>query len=66
MISIKGPPAPGRPFEHRSRKAHAAVLLQVPYSARSERQLVEQIQYDLLFRWFMGVPSRPSSGTTRA
>ena len=32
-----------------------ALLLQVFFSVRSERQLVEQIDYDLLFRWFMGL-----------
>jgi transposase len=32
-----------------------AQLLQVLYSIRSERQLVEQIQYNLLFRWFVGL-----------
>jgi transposase len=32
-----------------------AMLLQVLYSIRSERQLVEQIQYNLLFRWFVGL-----------
>ena len=32
-----------------------AMLLQMLYSVRSERQLVEQIQYDLLFRWFVGL-----------
>ncbi len=32
-----------------------AMLLQVLYSVRSERQLVEQIQYNLLFRWFVGL-----------
>ncbi len=31
------------------------MLLQVLYSGRSERQLVEQIQYNLLFRWFVGL-----------
>ena len=31
------------------------MLLQVLYSVRSERQLVEQIQYNLLFRWFVGL-----------
>ena len=25
------------------------------YSIRSERQLMEQIQYNLLFRWFVGL-----------
>ena len=32
-----------------------AMLLQVLYSVRSERQLVEQIRYNLLFRWFVGL-----------
>ena len=32
-----------------------ALLLQVFYSVRSERLLVEQIEYNLLFRWFVGL-----------
>ena len=36
-------------------KLMRAMLLQVLYSVRSERQLVEQIQYNLLFRWFVGL-----------
>ena len=32
-----------------------ALLLQVLYSIRSERQLVEQINYNLLYRWFIGL-----------
>jgi transposase len=32
-----------------------ALLLQVFFSVRSERQLVEQIYYNLLFRWFVGL-----------
>jgi transposase len=32
-----------------------ALLLQILYSIRSERQLVEQIDYNLLFRWFVGM-----------
>jgi hypothetical protein len=32
-----------------------ALLLQVFYSVRSERPLVEQIDYNLLFRWFVGL-----------
>ena len=36
-----------------------ALLLQAFYSVRSERQLMEQIGYNLLFRWFVGrVPGR--------
>jgi hypothetical protein len=32
-----------------------ALLLQAFYSIRSERQLVERIDTDLLFRWFVGL-----------
>src|SRR5271169_5676411 len=32
-----------------------AVLLQLLYSLRSERQLVERIEFDMLFRWFVGL-----------
>jgi len=32
-----------------------AMLLQVLYSVRSERQLMEQVQYNMLFRWFIGL-----------
>lgn len=32
-----------------------ALLLQAFYSIRSERQLVERIEYDMLFRWFVGL-----------
>jgi len=32
-----------------------AMLLQVLYSVRSERQLMEQVHYNLLFRWFIGL-----------
>ena len=32
-----------------------ALLLQAIYSVRSERQLVEQLDYNLLFRWFVGL-----------
>lgn len=32
-----------------------AMLLQVLYSIRSERQLMEQVQYNLLYRWFVGL-----------
>jgi transposase len=32
-----------------------AMLLQAFYSIRSERQLMERLEYDLLFRWFVGV-----------
>jgi len=32
-----------------------AMLIQVFYSVRSERQLMEQVRYNLLFRWFIGL-----------
>src|SRR5512138_1430880 len=32
-----------------------ALLLQALYTIRSERQLMEQIDYNLLFRWFVGL-----------
>ena len=32
-----------------------ALLLQVLYSTRSERLLMEQLDYNLLFRWFVGL-----------
>ena len=32
-----------------------AMLLQAFYSVRSERQLVEQLDFNLLFRWFVGL-----------
>jgi transposase len=32
-----------------------ALLVQLLYSVRSERQLMEQLDYNLLFRWFVGL-----------
>ena len=32
-----------------------AMLLQALYSVRSERQFMERIEFDLLFRWFVGI-----------
>jgi transposase len=42
---------PSIPPEHLLR----ALLLQVLYTLRSERQLMEQLDYNLLFRWFVGL-----------
>lgn len=36
-------------------KLMRALLLQVFYSVRSERQICEQLRYNLLFRWFVGL-----------
>ena len=36
-------------------KLMRALLLQVFFSVRSERQLMEQIRYNMLFRWFIGL-----------
>ena len=32
-----------------------AMLLQLLYTIRSERQLVERLEFDMLFRWFVGL-----------
>lgn len=38
----------------------SALLLQVFYGVRSERQLMEQLDYNLLYRWFVGLsPDAP-------
>jgi transposase len=42
---------PGIPPE----KLLRALLLQAFYSIRSERQLMERLDFDLLFRWFVGL-----------
>lgn len=44
----------GRPSIPPERLLRAS-LLQVVYSVRSERLLMEQMQYNLLFRWFVGL-----------
>lgn len=44
----------GRPSVPPERLLRAA-LLQIFYSVRSERMLMEQMQYNLLFRWFVGL-----------
>ena len=44
----------GRPSIAPERLLRAS-LLQAFYSVRSERQLMEQIDYNLLFRWFVGL-----------
>jgi transposase len=43
-----------------------ALLLQALYTIRSERQLMEQLDYNLLFRWFvgLGMDDRVWSATT--
>jgi len=33
-----------------------AILLGTIYSIRNERQLLDQLDYNLLFRWFVGLP----------
>jgi transposase len=38
-----------------------ATLLQAFFSVRSERLLMEQIDYNLLFRWFVGLPMDASA-----
>jgi transposase len=44
-----------------------AMLLQAFYSIRSERQLMERLEFDLLFRWFPRVgPEGPPEDMLRA
>jgi len=42
-----------------------AMLLQAFYSIRSERQLMERLEFALLFRWFVGIASMTRLGITR-
>src|SRR5260370_26972001 len=39
------------------KKLLRALLLQAFYSVRRERLLMEQLNYNLLFRWFVGMPA---------
>jgi len=46
------------PADHPLRRVRMltdAALLQAFYTVRSERQLMEQLDYNLLFRWFVGL-----------
>jgi transposase len=49
LYSITGPPSIA------PEKLLRALLLQILYTVRSERLLMEQLQYNLLFRWFVGL-----------
>ena len=44
----------GRPSIPPERLIRAS-LIQILFSVRSERQLMEQMQYNLMFRWFVGL-----------
>ena len=46
--------AEGRPSIAPERRLRAS-LIQILFSVRSERQLMEQMQYNLMFRWFVGL-----------
>src|SRR5215467_14011396 len=46
--------SPGRPSIPPD-KMLRALLLQVLYTVRSERLLMEQLDYNFLFRWFVGL-----------
>jgi transposase len=48
------PPRLGRPSIAPERLLRA-MLLQAFYGIRSERQLMERLEFDLLFRWFVGL-----------
>ena len=54
----------GRPSIAPERLLRAS-LLQLFYSIRSERQLMERMDFDLLFRWFVGLGIDDPYGTTR-
>ena len=59
------PPRLGRPSIPPERLLRA-MLLQAFYGLRSERQLMERLEFDLLFRWFVGLGWMIRRGTTRA
>jgi len=40
-----------------------ALLLQAFFGVRSERQLMEQITYNMMFRWFVGLSMDAPCGT---
>ena len=44
----------GRPSIAPERLIRAS-LIQILFSVRSERQLMEQMEYNLMFRWFVGL-----------
>ena len=45
----------GRPSHRTGEALLRAMLLQVFYGVRSERHLMERMEFDLLFRWFAGL-----------
>src|SRR5579862_882708 len=55
----------GRPSIH-PEQLLSALLLQVFYGIRSERQLMEQLDYNLLYRWFVGLARPTTRCGTRA
>lgn len=60
-IYVEGTGRPSIPPERLLR----AMLLQAFYSARSERQLLERLEFDLLFRWFVGLRRMSLPGMPR-
>lgn len=53
-FAVLHPPGLGRPSIAPERLPRA-MLLQAFYGIRSERQLMERMEFDLLFRWFVGL-----------
>lgn len=53
-LDVLYPPRLGRPSIPPERLLRA-MLLQAFYGIRSERQLMERMEFDLLFRWFVGL-----------
>ena len=50
----------GRPSISSPEQLLSALLLQVFYGIRSERQLMEQLNYNLMYRWFVEFSARRS------
>jgi transposase len=48
-------PSAQRTVQRRPEPLLRALLLQAFYTVRSELQLMEQLNYNLLFRWFVGL-----------
>ena len=55
VCGLRPPVRPDRPARVLPEKLLRALLLQALYSIRSERQLMERLDFDLLFRWFVGL-----------
>ncbi|WP_352781301.1 transposase [Mesorhizobium sp. M0244] len=64
-FAVLYPPGLGRPSIVPERLLRA-MLLQAFHGIRSERQLMERMEFDLLFRWFVGLALTSRPGIIRA